>query len=262
MILLTVVAVGLLTSRRSSDHGSGMSVAWADARMALMLAIGELQKTTGPDGAIAAPSEIVAASPATPNLTGMGDSWDFAVTSFSLNYVGPKTQASSGTSPGVKGWLVSASSATGPKDRNSATNAFTGDTVERVGEGSLGQGALSIAKVRTCTPIVRDKHGPWKTGYPGDSEGQMLYIPIFTLHSPNNVNLKFDEMTIKTSGVSVKFTFYVNGATQQTSPPCRKSLRSTNSTARKLVFSTNKTTNGWSSPSAKCITSPPCAGCL
>ena len=158
MILLTVVAVGLLTSRRSSDQGSAMSVARANARMALMLAIGELQKTTGPDGAIAAPSEIVAASPAKPNLTGMWDSWDFEVTSSSLNYVGPKTQASSGTSPAVKGSLVSDSSATGPKDRNSATNAFTGDTVERVGEGSLGQGAQALPR---CGPALNRAGQTW-----------------------------------------------------------------------------------------------------
>lgn len=118
MILLTVIAVGLLTlssiSLRSSGQSSAMSVVRANARMALLLAIGELQKTTGPDKAITAPSEIVAVSPAKPNLTGVWDSWNFDVRSSSLDYVGPKTQASSSTSPGFKRWLVSDGSATLP----------------------------------------------------------------------------------------------------------------------------------------------------
>lgn len=161
MILLTVVAVGLLTlssiSLRSSGQGSAMSVARANARMALMLAIGELQKTTGPDKAITAPSEIVAASPAKPNLTGVWDSWDFDVRSSSLDYDGPKTQASSGSSPGFKGWLVSDGSLTGPKDRSYVDKAFVGDTVELVGDGALGKNAANLDKVRAGkVKVTRD----------------------------------------------------------------------------------------------------------
>ena len=153
MILLTVVAVGLLTlssiSLRSSAQGNGMSVARANARMALLLAIGELQRTAGPDKAVTAPSEIVTASPAKPNLTGVWDSWDFDVKSSSLDYDGPKTQsARPGTTPGFKGWLVSDGSPSGPKDRSYANTAFTGDTIELVGDGSLGKNADAIDKVR------------------------------------------------------------------------------------------------------------------
>ena len=68
--------------------------------------------------------------------------------------------------------------------------------------------------------IVRDKHGPWKTRpeYPLPHMGHLLYIPIFTLHNPYNVNLKFDRMKIGVSGVPVGFTFFINGVAQQTSP--------------------------------------------
>ncbi|MEX1113994.1 MAG: pilus assembly PilX N-terminal domain-containing protein [Akkermansiaceae bacterium] len=59
MGLLTVVAVGLLTlstiSLRSSSQGAAMSVARANARLALMLALGDLQKELGPDQRISAP---------------------------------------------------------------------------------------------------------------------------------------------------------------------------------------------------------------
>jgi hypothetical protein len=161
MILLTVIAVGLLTlssiSLRSAGQSSAMSVARANARMALLLAIGELQRTAGPDKAVTAPSEIVAANPAKPNLTGVWDSWDFDVKSTSLDYDSPKTQTASTTSPGFKGWLVSDGSLTGPKDRSYGDKAFVGDTVELVGDGSLGKGAPTLDKVRAGkVKVTRD----------------------------------------------------------------------------------------------------------
>ncbi len=152
MILLTVIAVGLLTlssiSLRSAGQSTSMSVARANARMALLLAIGELQRSAGPDKAVTAPSEIVAASPAKPNLTGVWDSWDFDVKSSSLDYDGPKTRPASGTNPGFKGWLVSDGSLAGPKDRGYANTAFAGDSIELVGDGSLGKNSAPLDKVR------------------------------------------------------------------------------------------------------------------
>jgi hypothetical protein len=59
MVLLTVVAVGLLSlsaiSLRASSQGEATSMARANARLALMLALGELQKELGPDQRISAP---------------------------------------------------------------------------------------------------------------------------------------------------------------------------------------------------------------
>ena len=53
MILLTVIAVGLLTlnsiSLRASSLGSATATARANARMAMLIAIAELQKAAGPD---------------------------------------------------------------------------------------------------------------------------------------------------------------------------------------------------------------------
>lgn len=59
MVLLMVMAVGLLTlstiSLRSSSQGAAQSTARANARLALMIALGELQKELGPDQRISAP---------------------------------------------------------------------------------------------------------------------------------------------------------------------------------------------------------------
>ena len=66
MILLTVLAVGLLSlsgiSIRTSGQESAMATARANARMAMMLAIGQLQLTTGQDTRITASSNVVALS--------------------------------------------------------------------------------------------------------------------------------------------------------------------------------------------------------
>ena len=77
MVLLTVVAIGLLTlssiSLRASTHGEAMQMARGNARMALALAIGQLQKSVGPDQRITAPGNLY--TPAThPALTGAWES--------------------------------------------------------------------------------------------------------------------------------------------------------------------------------------------
>jgi type II secretory pathway pseudopilin PulG len=78
MILLTVIAVGLLTlssvSLRASSQGEAMATARNNARLALMLAIGELQKATGPDQRITAPASLVDQN-GTPGVTGVWESW-------------------------------------------------------------------------------------------------------------------------------------------------------------------------------------------
>jgi hypothetical protein len=77
MILLTVLAVGLLTlstiSLRSSAQGEAMQMARSNARMALSLAIGQLQKSVGPDQRVTAPGNLFTPE-AHPGLTGAWES--------------------------------------------------------------------------------------------------------------------------------------------------------------------------------------------
>jgi hypothetical protein len=85
MILLTVIAVGLLSlssiTMRSSGQSEAMATARANAQMALMLAIGELQKTAGPDQRITARSDVLGELIASPRLTGVWKSWEIKATS-------------------------------------------------------------------------------------------------------------------------------------------------------------------------------------
>lgn len=78
MILLTVVAVGLLTLSAVSLRGAGnqdaLGIARANARLAMILAIGELQKNAGPDQRITVTSALrEGAEPANPFWTGAVD---------------------------------------------------------------------------------------------------------------------------------------------------------------------------------------------
>lgn len=79
MILLVIVAVGLLglsaVSLRSSSQGQARAQAQANARLALQLAIGELQRTMGPDTAVSATADSVVKAPTNPHLLGTWKSW-------------------------------------------------------------------------------------------------------------------------------------------------------------------------------------------
>jgi len=101
MILLTIIAVGLLSlssvSLRASTQGQAMAVAQTNARLALMLAIGDLQKSLGPDQRITAAAEILpAASPAAPGRIHWTGVWDTST----FNPATPSTKA-------FVRWLVS-----------------------------------------------------------------------------------------------------------------------------------------------------------
>jgi hypothetical protein len=112
MVLLTVIAVGLLTlstiSLRSSTQGQAMATARANARLALMLAIGDLQKHAGPDQRITAPASILDSQPETETLDKVGEP--------NVTGVWQASQQEAGKTPAIPGydkpsafrrWLVS-----------------------------------------------------------------------------------------------------------------------------------------------------------
>ena len=78
MTLLTLIAVGLLSlstiAMRSSGQGESMATARANARLALMLALGELQKVAGDDRRVTVDGSIFDGAK-NPNVVGVWKSW-------------------------------------------------------------------------------------------------------------------------------------------------------------------------------------------
>lgn len=150
MILLTVIAVGLLTlssiSLRASSSELEICKARANARMALTLALGELQKQTGPDTRVTANASIIDPTETDPpQILGVWKSWE------GTDHETSGTSAGRPVSPGSDyktlkrarflSWLVSGdpTSLTSP----TAVPNVTPDSgkVTLVGEGSVGTGA-------------------------------------------------------------------------------------------------------------------------
>ena len=127
MILLTVIAVGLLTlssiSLRASSSSSAMTEARSNARLAVLLALGQLQSKTGQDTRITATANILGSSQ--PSITGAWRSWegtDHNVSGKPIipDYGSKRVAGSPQDLPGVPssgrflGWLTSATSITAP----------------------------------------------------------------------------------------------------------------------------------------------------
>ncbi|MEO7098606.1 MAG: hypothetical protein ABI162_04540 [Luteolibacter sp.] len=132
MILLTVVAVGLLSlssiSLRSTSQGDAMSRARANAKLALMLAIGDLQKAAGPDKRITAPANLVNTT-APAGITGV---WNSARPSFTNpDYTSTKT------GDNFLGYLMSNPSPQSAPDPQTLPNS-TGKLRPLVGPKSVG----------------------------------------------------------------------------------------------------------------------------
>jgi len=159
MVLLTILALGLLSlstvTLRQADASSAMSTARANARLALMLAIGELQKSAGTDKAVTANAELLSTTPAKPNLTGVWSSWDYLKdvtdpTNATLDYTVQKTKH-------FQRWLVSDADPLAASAPGYSGTPFTGKTIELVGNGSLGQGAAASQKAQAGrVAVMRD----------------------------------------------------------------------------------------------------------
>lgn len=104
MMLLVIVAVGLLglssISLRGSAQGQAKAQAEANARLALQMAIGELQKSLGPDQRISARSSLIHGASGESNIVGAWESWQWdPFGSSGANYSDKRTK--------FQKWLVS-----------------------------------------------------------------------------------------------------------------------------------------------------------
>ena len=141
MILLTVLAVGLLSlsaiSLRTSSQSADEQAARANARMALMLALGDLQKHAGADTRVTARADIL--DEAHPPVLGVWKSWqgddrdDKGRPVSPGNYRQAKEQR-------FLGWLTSADAGAAPSPTKPPAVTKASGRVPLLGDASVGSG--------------------------------------------------------------------------------------------------------------------------
>ncbi len=129
MILLTVIAVGLLTlstvSLRSTSQSSAQATANANARLALMMAIGDLQKHLGPDQRISADAGSFKKNSEQANTVGVWDSLGYIITDTTRNEGVPPRPAEKAAK--FRTWLLSTRDMQDAKEFNYVENEVSGD---------------------------------------------------------------------------------------------------------------------------------------
>ena len=200
MILLTLVAVGLLTlssiSLRSSSTSSAIAEARQNARMGLILAIGELQKHAGSDQRITATADLAGDAAGLRLAAGAQPLNDKSVTGTAkgLSSVQPGTRYWTGVfanrdtpvsiftktpSPAIVHWLVSGNDTVYP---GTGPTLLPSDSTFAVGaDGKVGDSTKAVLLVGTnsagsadrdsyvCAPLVPIING--KSGKPGGRFG-------------------------------------------------------------------------------------------
>ncbi|MEI7910936.1 MAG: hypothetical protein WCK77_14970 [Verrucomicrobiota bacterium] len=151
MVLLTLLAVGLLTlsgiSLRTAAQSEAMATARANARMAVLLALGELQKQAGADTRVTARADILDAK--NPPVLGVWKSWEGSDHEIAGIFAGrPKAPGSSYSTEKKKrflAWLTSA---------NIAFPDILPDADEIAGRVALiGPGTLGSDQIRSRMQI-------------------------------------------------------------------------------------------------------------
>ncbi len=153
MILLTVIAVGLLSlstiSLRASSQSSDMATARANARMALMLAIGELQCQAGPDTRVTARADILddQNNVKNPPITGVWKSWEGADHETTGTYAGrPVSPGNYKTAKDGRflRWLVSGDPVALKDSAKPPSTVKTAKTAALVGEKTVDSSVANL----------------------------------------------------------------------------------------------------------------------
>ena len=153
MVLLTLIVVGLLSlstiGLRASSQGKLLGQARANARLAMIVGLGEVQKSLGPDRRAAAPASMMLDKPAEPHVAGVWESWTWDPTQAATvpDYAREKKSR-------FLGWL--ASDHLEPGHRLEAGFPLEGptDPVALVGAGSaVANGGVAAEVCGGVTPI-------------------------------------------------------------------------------------------------------------
>jgi hypothetical protein len=163
MVLLTILAVGLLgvstISLRGTGHTEALAIAKANARMALMLALGDLQKHAGPDQRITARADIRDEKIANPRLTGVWKSWEIKPDS----PPSPSDYEKSSRDKKFLGWLASSGEGKDRADVEFASRPAK-EPATLWGKGSLGKAATGADIVTASRVDIASSKGSSRDG--------------------------------------------------------------------------------------------------
>lgn len=159
MILLTVVAVGMLSiasvSLRTAGHSTALSAARANARMALILAIGDLQKHAGKDTRVTARADLMKEDH--PPVLGVWKSWEGSNHEKSGAFQGRPVAPNYSKEKSARflSWLDSVSSASNDVQMERPPDASQGlGKVSLLGSNTLGEEAPSRQQIHLEPTIV------------------------------------------------------------------------------------------------------------
>jgi type II secretory pathway pseudopilin PulG len=205
MVLLTILTVGLLSlsaiSLRSSQGMEARRIAQSNARIALMMALNELQTTLGDDRRITADASILGESVSQPNLVGVWRSTPSAVENDVLPLLQP---GNARVAPNYsewkdrfEGWLVSNSDPDASASKNfamtpedsSAPLLFNDGVQMRAGlvglqSGNRGRGAYAWGVIQEATRAQINVGG----------DERLRLASNDSIHAPDRPNLGLSEV--------------------------------------------------------------------
>ena len=172
-VLMTLLAIGLLSlssiSLRGGSRGEYAAQAKANARLALMLAIGQLQKQAGPDTRVTAKADIL--DDRNPPVAGAWKSWEGTDHDSQGRPVSPGNYESKKRDRFLA-WLVSTGG-----DELPDTGEGNGK-VTLVGPGSVGEGPNRDALQIHLEPTeIRDSSGDGAVAWWVSGENQKARVP-------------------------------------------------------------------------------------
>ena len=172
MILLTVIAVGLLSlssiSLRTSSQGDAIQVARANAKVALLIALGDLQKQLGPDTRISSTADQIGTAGSATSSTPLAQRhWAGAYQSWAA------TDKNRPQNPTFLQWFVSGDP-TKVKDKAFAASVGSSQVVEIVSKNAVGATGdpVTVPKVLQTLSTSGNSFAWWVS-----DEGVKAYIP-------------------------------------------------------------------------------------
>ena len=165
LILLILVAIGILSlstiTVRQNTHGEAAAEARANARLALLLAIGELQKHTASDTRVTARADLL--NPELPPIVGVWKSWEGSNHDSRGRPIAPDYESKRRSEDDNDGrfltWLVSGFVDPDPTPNFAGlvSPRETPDTAKLLGEGTLGEDGEYQVHLRP--QVVGDEKG-------------------------------------------------------------------------------------------------------